>query len=123
MSYINNYIKSPDFTALLNGVEEQKESERASGYHKRLIEMITAFDNSLDNEHEVGMKLVTFGQAVTFHVTGIGYYNPSLIRFLGRLEDGSSVELIQHISQISFLLMAVKRSNPDEPKKPIGFIS
>ncbi|MED1792903.1 DUF6173 family protein [Brevibacillus nitrificans] len=102
---------------------EKEDSQKASGFHKRLIRIINEFDESLDQDHEVGMRLVTFGQAITFHVTEIGYFNPHLIRFIGRLEDGSSVELVQHTSQISFLLMAVKRLNPDVPKQPIGFIS
>jgi len=85
----------------------------ASEFHKRLVEMIKRFDRQLDQEHEVGMRLVSFGQTITFHVTSMGYCNPSLIQFNGILEDGSLVELIQHISQISFLLMAVKRLNPN----------
>lgn len=93
----------------------------ASEFHDRLVKMINDFDATLDQEHEVGMRLVSYGQTVQFHVEDLGYYNPSLIRFYGRTEDGSRVELIQHVSQISFLLLAVKRLNPEEPKRPIGF--
>ena len=93
----------------------------ASEFCMRLVDMINKFGANLDQDHEVGMNLVSFGQAITFHVTGIGCYNPSLIRFLGRLQNGSQVELIQHVSQISFLLMALKRLNPSEPKTMIGF--
>ncbi|MED1478217.1 DUF6173 family protein [Bacillus pseudomycoides] len=93
----------------------------ASEFYKRLVEMINEFDKDLDLEHEVGMRLVSYGQTVQFHIENLGYYNPSLIRFYGSMEDGSRVELIQHVSQISFLLIAVKRLNPEEPKKPIGF--
>lgn len=96
-------------------------AEMAEGYYERLVEMINDFDEKLDDEHEVGMKLVNFGQTVQFHVINIGYYNPGLIVFIGKTEDGNDIELIQHISQISFLLMAVKRLNPEEPKKKIGF--
>jgi hypothetical protein len=67
------------------------------------------------------MRLVSFGQTITFSVTDIGYNNPSLIVFQGVTEDGKRLELIQHVTQISFLLMAVKRKNPDEPKRKIGF--
>ena len=94
---------------------------KASEFCKKLYEMIRQFDDRLDQEHEVGVRLVSFGQTVNFHVTRLGYYDPSLIRFQGSLEDGSPVELIQHVSQISFLLMAMKRSDPTQPKKPIGF--
>lgn len=93
----------------------------ASEFYERLISMINQFDDELDDEHEVGMRLVSFGQAIQFHVEDLGYHNPSLIRFFGRTEDGQKVELIQHVSQISFLLMSVKRLNPEEPKKKIGF--
>ncbi|MGD7051435.1 DUF6173 family protein [Sutcliffiella horikoshii] len=106
--------KLPDFTPPVD-------KNSAGEFHKRLVEMINDFDKSLDEEHEVGMRLVTFGQTVQFHVEDLGYYNPSLIIFQGRTEDGSQIELIQHVSQISFLLMAVKRLNPESPKKRIGF--
>lgn len=93
----------------------------ASEFYDRLTKMIEEFDGKLDQTEEVGVRLVSFGQAVTFSVEDLGYWNPSLIRFYGRLEDGTPVELIQHVSQISFLLMAIKRKNPDEPKRKIGF--
>ncbi|QDP99435.1 hypothetical protein FOH38_02065 [Lysinibacillus fusiformis] len=93
----------------------------ASEFYKRLVEMINQFDEDLDETEEVGMRLVSFGQTIQFHVQDLGYYNPSLIRFFGKNEDGSDIELIQHVSQISFLLMAVKRLNPEEPKRKIGF--
>ena len=32
------------------------------------------------------MNLVSFGQSITFHVMGLGYFDPSLIRFIGRLQ-------------------------------------
>jgi hypothetical protein len=37
------------------------------------------------------------------------------------MENGDPVELIQHVSQISILLMKLKRSDPEAPKRPIGF--
>jgi hypothetical protein len=51
----------------------------------------------------------------------IGYWNPSLISFQGRTDDGQPVELIQHVSQISILLMKLKRPDPSKPKRKIGF--
>lgn len=96
-------------------------SNLASEFHSRLVEMINDFDDGLDPSQEVGMRLVSFGQTVQFHVEDIGFYNPSLIQFFGRTDSGDKIELIQHISQISFLLMAVKRLDPEKPKKRIGF--
>jgi Family of unknown function (DUF6173) len=93
----------------------------ASEFQRRLVEWITDYDKSLDDAHEVGVKLVSFGQSITFRLYNVGYWNPSLMRFYGISEDGSPVELIQHVSQISILLMTLPRQNPSKPKRPIGF--
>ena len=93
----------------------------ASQFHKRLVEWINKFDKSLDNEHEVGVRLINFGPAMTFHLEGMGYHNPFLISFSGFTEEGQPVELIQHVNQINILLMKLPRKDPSQPKKPIGF--
>tara|TARA_R100000687_G_scaffold34159_1_gene28159 strand:- start:7738 stop:8121 length:384 start_codon:yes stop_codon:yes gene_type:complete len=100
-----------------------KDQNLADEFHRRLIEWINDFHRSLDDEHEVGARLVNFGQSVTFHIEDIGYWNPSLISFKGKNENGEPVELVQHISQISILLIALKRENIEQPKRPIGFMS
>lgn len=104
-----------------NPLVELAEDSYASEFHKRLISWIMDFDASLDGAHEVGVRLVNFGQSVTFHLDDIGYWNPALISFRGRTETGDPVELIQHVSQISVLLLKLPRDNPNEPKQPIGF--
>ncbi len=93
----------------------------ASEFYSRLVSKINEFNKSLDDQHEVGARLVSFGQSITFHIEDLGYWNPSLIMFHGHTEDGDPVELIQHVSQISILLISMKRKDPKEPKKPIGF--
>lgn len=95
----------------------------ASVLYGQISRAVKVFEGQLDNEHEVGVRLVNFGQAIQFHVTEISYEDPSLIAFNGFLDDGSPVKLIQHTSQISFLLIKMKRLKPEEPKKPIGFHS
>jgi hypothetical protein len=95
----------------------------ASEFHRRLISWINEFHISLDDEFEAGARLVNFGQTVTFHIEDISYWNPSLISFKGQTETGEPVELIQHVSQISILLMKMKRIDLQQPKKPIGFAS
>jgi len=95
----------------------------ASGFYQRLSKWIADFDASLDDAHEVGVRLVNFGQSVVFHLADMGYWNPSLISFKGCTEDGNPVELIQHVNQISILLMKLPRKDPTQPKKRIGFDS
>jgi hypothetical protein len=94
----------------------------ASEHCQRLAHQIQEFDKSLTDDCEVGIRLVTFGQTVTIHVESIGYYDPSLIIFYGQM-DGQPVSLIQHVSQISFLLTSLKRADPTIPKRPFGFHS
>lgn len=100
-----------------------KDPNLADEFHKRLVQWMNEFHKSLDEDLEVGVRLVNFGQTVTFHVDDIGYWNPSLISFRGKNENGESVELIQHVSQISILLVALKREDMNKPKRPIGFAS
>lgn len=95
----------------------------ASEFRFRLSMMIKDFESSLDDEHEVGVQLVNFGHTFTFHLNEIGFWNPSLISFTGRTDSGDSVNLIQHVSQISILLMKMKRVNKETPKRAIGFHS
>ena len=93
----------------------------ASHFHRQLVSWITAFDYSLNQSEETGVRLVSFGQSITFTLRSMGYSNPSLISFSGELESGAPVELIQHVSQISILLTKLPRAHPSEPKRPIGF--
>ncbi len=114
-------VATPKFN--VTDIQAPTNQNLASEFYERLVKMINDFDEKLDEHHQVGMRLVSFGQNIQFHVEDLGYYNPSLIIFYGRTEDGQALQLIQHVSQISFLLMAVRRLNPKEPKKRIGFSS
>lgn len=84
-----------------------------------LKDYIQKFEASLDGEHEVGLMLTNFGQSVTMSVTSIGYEESVILVFKCYVNDVMST-LIQHVSQLNFLLTAVPRS-PGRPKKPIGF--
>lgn len=85
-----------------------------------IIEHIKDYQNSLDEQHEVGVFLANFGSQKTMTVTSIGFSNPMLITFYGYVDNVESV-LIQHISQINFLLTSVKKPAPNKPARRIGF--
>lgn len=78
------------------------------------------FEASLDREHEVGLMLTNFGQSVLMQVTEIGYEKSVLMVFKG-IVNGNPATLIQHINQLSFMLTAVPRREPEKPKAKIGF--
>jgi hypothetical protein len=107
-------IETPQFV-------KNAEDGLASEFYKRLVKWINDFDKSLDQKHEVGVRLVSFGQSIVFHLESMGHWNPFLISFHGTTDNGQPVELIQHVNQISILLMKLPRKNPEKPKEPIGF--
>lgn len=88
--------------------------------YEKLMEEISNFESKLDDEHEVALKLASFNESITINVTNIGYYNPSLIVFDG-IVNGNPATLVQHINQLNFLIIAVKKLNPDLPAHRIGF--
>ena len=118
---IDPYLPPIEVKGLVELVKGMKQTELASEYCRRLLEYINEFDKSLDQTKETAIRLVSFGQTFQFTVQQIGFYDPKLICFYGMHADGSPIQLIQHVNQISFLLMSVKRENPELPKQPIGF--
>lgn len=82
---------------------------------------IQRFQASLDNEHDVALMLTQFGSSIIMEVTEIGYEESVLMIFKGYV-NGRMSTLIQHVSQINFLLTSVPKA-PDEPKRTIGFTS
>lgn len=96
------------------------EGSAASQCCERLAHMIDQFNEGLDAEHEAGAQLVNFGGMVVSLVE-IGYWDPALIWLRGFAENGAPIELIQHVHQINIALMAVRRPDPQKPKRKIGF--
>lgn len=86
-----------------------------------IMKRIKDFENSLDDEHEVSLLLTSFGQSITLAVTEIGYSNPSILVFHGFVNNQYAT-LIQHISQLNFLLIAVKKVDSEKPPRRIGFV-
>jgi len=81
---------------------------------------VQEFEAGLDADHEVGVRLVSFGNIVTFHAEQIAFAKPHLVTFIGVTPEGDRVQLIQHISQLSFLLRSFPKTGP-QPRR-IGFI-
>jgi len=103
----------------VDNVEAPDDKSLAEWTYERLVGYINDFEATLDDEHEVGARLVSFGDSVTFHIEDIGFWGPDIITFVGKADDGSNIQLIQNISQLSVLLIAMKKED-DEPRR-IGF--
>ena len=52
-------------------------------------------------------------------IENVGYWNPDLIKFTGLTGEGHRYELIQHVSQVNLLLVALPKTQA-EPRR-IGF--
>ncbi|MEI2781197.1 MAG: DUF6173 family protein [Candidatus Competibacter sp.] len=126
MSEIIGSIPNLSSTDSLNKMNEilqesmMRKENPAKFTYERLGVYIKEFEKDLDDEHEIGARLVTFGQSITFHITNIGYYGPDIISFDGFNQNGEKLKLIQNISQLSVLLIAMKKL--EEKPRRIGFI-
>lgn len=54
-------------------------------------------------------------------IEGLGYFDPDIITFYGRDENGAKTQLIQHVTQLSVMLRAVPRQATTDPPRRIGF--
>lgn len=85
-----------------------KSENPAEWTYERLKSYIEDFEKELDNEHQVGIKLVSFGNGNAFYVEDIGYWGPDLMCFYCYDKSTESkIQLIQNVSQVNLLLMAL----------------
>ena len=84
-----------------------RDYENADWKYEKIMEEIYNFEKELDDSHEVAIKLTSFGSAITMVVTDIGYQNPDMLYFYGYV-NGKRTQLIQHMSQLNFLISAVE---------------
>lgn len=98
------------------------EARASSGNQFEIVKCyIKEFQAGLDDKHDVGILLTNFGSSILMNVTEVGFEDPSLMIFKGYV-NGNMSTLIQHVSQLNFLLTSVPKA-PDVPKRKIGFIS
>jgi hypothetical protein len=93
----------------------------AEGIFKHLLRRVDEFQAGLSGEEEVGLQLANFGLAAQIHVRSIGYVNPNIVEFTGLDANGNKSTLIQHISQLSFMLIALKPFK--ETPYRVGFVN
>lgn len=94
-------------------------SNKAAEYtYERLASQISAFQNSLNEEEEVGLCLISFNNQ-TYHLQDLKYQNPELLYFYCLDEKNNEAILIQNVKQLSFLLVKAKKLK--EAPTRIGF--
>ncbi|MFR7417833.1 DUF6173 family protein [uncultured Megasphaera sp.] len=101
--------------------EDPEAPYMASDMYQRIVALINNFESELPDTMQAGGRLVSAGD-ITFSIQDIGYWDPNMIVFYGELSDGSAVELVQHLSQLNLLLVAVPRQDDiQKPRRVIGF--
>jgi hypothetical protein len=97
-----------------------KPKSPAEWAHDRLVMYIRNFESQLDSQHEIAMGFASDESGV-LRIEGLGFFDPDIITFYGRDEDGAKTQLIQHVSQLSVTLRAVPKETPADPPRRIGF--
>ena len=119
---INNIFDSVHNLSIPDMPELPTQTMWADTQFKIIKRYIEEFENTLDQNHEVGLLLTNFGQSVLMQVNEITYEKSVLMVFKGFV-NGKPATLIQHINQLSFLLIKVERDNSEKPKRKIGFLA
>ncbi|MFV0408564.1 MAG: DUF6173 family protein [Paracoccus sp. (in: a-proteobacteria)] len=89
--------------------------------YEHLLTRVKDFQDTLPKDYELGIQLANFGGERAMHVRGMGYRNPNIIEFYGLLDGATQVAVVQHVSQLNFMMVAVPPpATGDEPYR-IGF--
>lgn len=107
-------------TAICAEAEQAATLQAAEEVFNHILGRVKQFQTDLPAEHELGLQLPDLGGGHTLHVRGMGFKNPNIIEFYGMLDGERQVALIQHISQLNFMMVAVPPPANQEPYR-IGF--
>lgn len=93
----------------------------ADWQHDKIMEQIRNFEKELDNNHEIALLLASFGTSILMQVINIGYQNPDMMYFYGYVNE-KYTQLIQHVSQLNFLITSIEKEDKSKPPRRIGFV-
>lgn len=99
---------------------EPEHKSPARWAYERLVQYIRNFEAQLNAGQEVAMGFAG-SEAGVLRIEGLGYYDPDILTFYGRDDEGLKTQLIQHVSQLSVILRAVPKLAPEIPARRIGF--
>ncbi len=97
-----------------------EEKSPAQWAYERLVLYIQNFEEQLDDEHEVAMGF-TGGDVGVLQIEGLGYYAPDIVTFYGKDEEGARTQLIQHVTQLNVMLVAMPKDEAKQEPRRIGF--
>ncbi len=103
-------------------LSDVRDYDHADWKYEKIMEQIHDFEKELDDDHEIALKLASFGSSTTMTVASIGYQNPDMLYFYGFV-NGKDAQLIQHTNQLNFLITSVERQDKSKPAHRIGFLN
>ncbi|WP_051376936.1 DUF6173 family protein [Agrobacterium tumefaciens] len=86
----------------------QRKNNPAEYMYERMVRIIGHQQEALSADHELGV-LVTGGSAPAFHLRRIAFSNPDILVFIGKDADNNDIQLMQHHSQMSVVLIAMPK--------------
>ena len=101
---------------------QTRDLTRADWKYEKIKEQVEAFQQNLSDDIDVCVALASFGSNMVMQVTKMGYQNPDLLYFYGYI-NGNEAQLIQHVSQLNFALIAMDKEEPARPPRRIGFLA
>ena len=103
----NNHMDYSALSALANtSVTRPNMAEYAVN---AIYKEIEDFESSLDDMHEIGMSIVGGPAGICLHVREIYSYGIDKLVFVGINSDESPLRLMQHLSQLNFLMVSAKK--------------
>ena len=101
--------------------EEYARDNPAVAVFEQIKEQVHLFGKHLEDGEALGIQLLGSGSEARLKIQTIGYATPSIIYFDGETADGNFARLLQNVSQLSVMLVAVTLRAGEE-KRPIGFV-
>lgn len=92
----------------------------ASSAHARLIAAIAEFEDGLDDTQEVALGLAG-GSAGVLQIEALGWIEPDILTFDGIDAEGIRTRMIQPVTQLNVLLVALPREDEEGAPRRIGF--
>lgn len=95
-------------------------SNNAQAIAQSIQQKLLEFQNSLSDSEDIALQAVQFGATMTIYVESVSSLGYGLVVFRGKDGNNNPCELIQHISQISVLMITVPKP-VEVPHRTIGF--
>ncbi|MBR2207921.1 MAG: hypothetical protein IJ859_03835 [Synergistaceae bacterium] len=129
MQAAKKYNFKPE-NSLIDQVEKLEEiaasapkNNPAKWAHAQLMQIVKDFEETLNDEQETGLKIISLGNASIYYVKEIDYRSPYILVFHCVTQNGEKAVILQHYSQLNFVLIVLPKLNAEKSARRVGFIT